>query len=259
VEIRSKIPRLVVSEKYESSIKWILRAVIAGGIVTSVVAFPWYVGLFVAVVLVIVEQTLERAIFRYASMFVQPLPDFAYDPDEWTGMAFSGPLPDGRRIVAPIFRSEPYARKFLELIRAWNYGEDRDADNNIRLSFIVEDAEQYSIYLYASTERRGISQFKEAVETEARSEKPGREHFQILIGIVFCKMFDYGPESHFERFRQSHPADVPILLTTAHQDGDQVTLLDNPILKSHWKIKGRKELSSDDFELEHGKTIIGIL
>jgi len=261
VEFRRWVPRLRVNEKHEGRVKWTLRIITGLGIVTGAIAFPWYAGLLIAAGLAGTEQVLERAVFLYTTLYVQPMPHFDYDPDEWLGMVFGEPADrGGLYVVAPIFRTEAYAHEFFSLIRAWNYDENEDHDNNVCMSFIIEDAKKYSVYLYPNIKRRSISDFARAIEEEALVTKPGKEHFQLFMQFMLCKMLDYSPESHFERFRRRQDPGRPFWLAAAVQRGAEGHILPDPgpILKFHWKIKERSELDGHDMEYEHGKVVIGL-
>ena len=92
ISIRWKLPlpRLVIHEKYERGVKWILRTLAAFGIVSSVIAFStWHYSLTFALLVFAFEQFFERAIFKYTVIYIQPMPDFRYDPKQWLGMAFA--------------------------------------------------------------------------------------------------------------------------------------------------------------------------
>ncbi len=151
VEWHGILPRLVVHEKYETVIKWTLRGLTLLAILSSLISLTKYQSLFLAIVLTALEQFLERAVFQYTSMYVQPMPDFAFDPARWTGMGFAFPQrlePGVLNLVGPAFDDEATARGFLRLLKAWNYNQDDDKNDNICLSFIVENDREYSAYLY---------------------------------------------------------------------------------------------------------------
>ena len=87
---QKRIPRLIVHEKYEHSIKWTIRTLTFIALAASVIAFPvWFMALGFALVLFGLQQFFERAVFQYTTIYVQPLPDFTYDPDEWGAMTLA--------------------------------------------------------------------------------------------------------------------------------------------------------------------------
>ena len=60
-----------------------------------------------------------------------PMPTFTYDPQQWIGMVFAFAEGDeSLDMVGPAFRDKEYGVEFLNLLRAWNYNEMTDANNN---------------------------------------------------------------------------------------------------------------------------------
>jgi len=89
---KNHLPHLVLHEKFEKHAKWTARVITAVAILSSVIAFPvWYLSLAFAVFMFLIEQFVERFIFEYTSIYVQPMPDFALKTEEWKGMAFALP------------------------------------------------------------------------------------------------------------------------------------------------------------------------
>lgn len=246
-------PRLVVLEKYEKGITWGLRVLALIGVGSSLVAIPvWYVSFGVALLLAGCEQFLERSVFQYTTLYLQPMPDFEYEPDEWQGMGFILPQGDDRFVnaIALAFRTEDYARQFFDLIRAWNYGEDEDEDNNICLSFLWEDEQQYHVVLYPNPKRNIVAQAKEDIEEELRYEKYGKEHLQLIMQVVFCKDFrDYGSLRRFLQDQDQRPRPFSLL---AAMTPDQRNLIPidgiEPILKHDFKVAHWDELDANEFE-----------
>ena len=145
-------PRLVIHEKYENITKWILRTIALAGIILNVGFVPfWYLNIAIAIMLVVIEQFLERAVFLYTTIYWQPFPEFTWDlGKEWMSMGFAfpeNPMPEDLNVVGPVFKSESYAREFFNIIRAWNYGNEEDIDDNVCLSFIIEKSEKYYTYI----------------------------------------------------------------------------------------------------------------
>lgn len=87
IKFENKIPRVIIHEKFEKHVKYANRIIICIGILSSVIAFSaWYFSLLFAILLFYIGWILEKIIFRFTTIFVTPLPDFTYDPDEWNGM-----------------------------------------------------------------------------------------------------------------------------------------------------------------------------
>lgn len=75
IEVKHGVPRLVVHEKYEKSVKWILRSIAGVGIVISALAFKhWYIGVLLAVLILLIQQFFERTIFEYTAIHVSAVP-----------------------------------------------------------------------------------------------------------------------------------------------------------------------------------------
>ena len=75
IVIQDKIPHIKINEKYQKSVKWILRILTVIGIVSSIIAFStWYYSLIFSIVMFLVEQIFEQIIFTHTIMLVQTLP-----------------------------------------------------------------------------------------------------------------------------------------------------------------------------------------
>jgi hypothetical protein len=265
VRWQKHLPRLVLLEKYEKRVKWALRVLTLVGIGTSLLTLPsWYVSLGVAVLLVLVEQFLEKSVFCYTSLYVQPLPGFAVKPDEWLGMVYMYPPntgPEGLNGVGLAFKTTEYAADFFNLLRAWNYGQDEDTNNNICLSFIIENEDAYSVYLYPSVERESIRHFQEECERGGRLNKPGKEHFPLIMQMVFHKMLPYSDACHVNAFVHHQKAGQPFwLVACALQEDGSAKVMERigALIKHTFKYKRRCDLTKTDWEYGHGKRLMGL-
>ncbi|MFQ5884699.1 MAG: hypothetical protein ACE5IO_06330 [Thermoplasmata archaeon] len=263
VRWQGHLPRLVIHERYEKFTKWLLRILALIGITSSVIALHiWYLNLLFAIALLLIEQFIEKSIFLYTSIYVQPMPDFTEAPEEWKGMAFAFPQePDPKLLCVAgcAFSTKAYAHKFLNLLRDWNYGEPEDKDNNICLSFIVENDKEYSVYLYPNPERRTVGQFFQKVEQFQRHRKHGKEHQELIMQMIFCKVFPYGADSQLKLFVENQSMGSPFWLRPfIMKDDGKVEMLyeEEPILKYHYKFKNRGELGKTDVEYHHGKSVM---
>lgn len=258
VRWQNHLPRLVVHEKYEKRVKLISRIVAIVAIVSSVLALrTWYVRLSVALTIFFIEQFIERAIFLYTSIYAQPLPDFTIEGEKWTDMCFAypeNPEPNELNVVGPVFSDEEYAHRLFNLLRNWNYQQSEDRDNNICLSFIAENEKLYSVYLYPNLKRKSIGQFFKQAEEYQKYEKYRKEHQQLVMQMVFCKVFRYGEGVSLKSFVEIQPKDKPFWLMPFLKHGNtapEMMYEEKPILKYHFKFKRRKELRKNELEYQH--------
>ncbi len=266
IRIDKKKKRIILHEKYEKAVKYILRALTLIGIVSSILTIPIYISLILSVLLVIVEQILEKAGFMFNTLFVQPIPT----PEdlkkaEWYANIFGfaqGNVADKKFLIGLVFKDKEAGKKVFKSISAWNYIEKWDMEYNIKLSFIIKNEKDYSTYLYPSANREVIKKF------ESKIRKNGKQHNKLIYMLVMCKVFPYGKDSNFYKFKEEYKNFYLFTIDGKPQEHKQFTLqgfylsdgkmipLDSPpIEKFHLKIKERKDLTKKDIEYEHGKFV----
>jgi hypothetical protein len=180
---------------------------------------------------------------------------FAFDP------APGGKLPP---VTGPSFRSHEYAVSFFKLLRAWNYDKDVDSDDNVKLSFILEDNGDYSVYLYPSMDRQSLREAFGDIEESTKGDKPGKELQKLVVQFTLCKSFPHGPASSLDAFvGAARKAGVFHLRAFEMKDenagGELVMLWDiDPIAKNDFKFKKRSELLRGEVEYEHGKKVMNL-
>ena len=76
-------PKLILHEKFEKPVKWILRILAAVGIVISFLTLPYWIGVIITLIIFGVEQLFENVVFEYSVIVQQPLPDFEIEYDQW--------------------------------------------------------------------------------------------------------------------------------------------------------------------------------
>lgn len=266
IRIDKKKKRIILHEKYEKSVKYALRTLTFIGIVSSILTLPVYYSLILSILLVVVEQILERAGFMFNTLFVQPVPEPKdLKKAEWYANIFGfvqGNVADKKFLIGLAFKDKEAGEKIFKCISAWNYSEKWDMKNNIRLSFIIENEKDYSTYLYPSANRETIKKF------ESKIRKNGKQHNKLIYTLIMCKVFPYGENSHFYKFKEEYKNFSLFTINGKPQEHKQFTLqgfylkdekmipLDSPpIEKFHLKIKKRKDLTKEDIEYEHGKFV----
>ena len=144
-EFKNKIPRLVICDRYENIIKWASRIIAAISFIISLIALPFPFNLLIPIAFLVVERIFETVIFTFQTLYVQPFPN-KWEPDELSALIFQSDPKD--YITGILFRSKAYAKELFKCIRSWNYNNDDDKNNNICLSFVIENNSSYSMYLY---------------------------------------------------------------------------------------------------------------
>jgi hypothetical protein len=254
------IPRLFLHEKNEKRIRWTLRLLTGIGIATSVVSLPWQQSLLLAIALVAVNYFLEQTLFYYTSLYVQPLPDFTYDPKKWVANAFVSvgepSDPSSQKIVGLVFNDAEYAEKFFDLLRSWSSSISDDSERNICLSFIT-DEDMYYVYLYPSFEKSSIKQTHEELRRDNSVRKYGKEHLGLVMALIICKGFETKHGYALGLFTENHPQDKPFLLAPfihKSESNPEPLFGIEPIRMYGYKAKIPSELTQNDFEHVHWRT-----
>lgn len=266
IRLDKRKKRWVFHEKYERAVKYILRILMIIGIISSILTLPIYLSLIFSICLILLEQILEKATYMFYTLFVQPVPT----PEdlkkaEWYANIFGfvqGNVADKKFLIGLVFKDKEAGEKVFKCISAWNNLEKWDMEDNIKLSFIIENDKDYSTYLYPSSNRKVIKKF------ESKIRQNGKQHNKLIYMLIMCKVFPYGKNSNFYKFKEEYQKFSLFTLNGKPQEHKQFTLkgfylnegkmflLKNPpIEKFHLKIKNRKDLTKEDIEYEHGKFV----
>lgn len=251
-------PKLIVHEKFEKPVNWILRILTVVGIATSFLTLPYWAGIVMTFVLFGIEQFFERALFEYSVMILQPFPDFEIDYDQWLTNGYFLLNPDIEdhegylNYFGPAYADKEYAIKFFNYIRSWNQDNDEDEENNICISFIIESDVSYSTYLYANPDRKWLdpmfTEYKKSVELE----KYGKQQQSMVMQMVFWKNLKMKQGMFFHQFREQQKNDEPFYFVPFYIDNENpIPIQELRVRKTHYKIKGRSELTPNEVEYHH--------
>jgi hypothetical protein len=265
-----KMPYFVISAKYELYVKWTLRILTLFSIGICFITLQWYVALIITLLLIVIERILETIVFQVVSIYVQPIPE--WDNDQWLAMTYVNIK--NSKYVEMLIRTEEQARKLHDCIKEWNYGEFVDKEDNIKLSFVIENDNTYVTFLYPSFERRTIKLFGEQVEYDMFKKREMKAHQQIVVSITFCKLFPFQPGCSLERFmneyqqntayafgvhylKQPLPAlseEKPFMIKYTSDKIQHVG--ERPFVKFHVKIKKASELTKEDYEYHYRRVVM---
>jgi hypothetical protein len=191
VVLQNKMPHIKINEKHEKSVKWVLRLLTIVGIISSVIAFStWYYSLSFSIVLFLIEQIFEQIIFTHTIMLVQPLPQ-NWDGSKWTGMIMATNEKD--LFLGFGFSDKSVGIDFFNTLFAWNDNGDIN-DDNIQLTLVQEDKENYSVHIYPTVQRTFVREnYKLHERNFDKRENAGKELNVFVTQICFCKVFPMSP------------------------------------------------------------------
>lgn len=275
INYQDKIPHIILHEKYETFVKWLIRILIILGILLSFLTLPWQYSVITSIILVVIEIILEKIIFKYRTLFIQPIP--RYRLNSWLAMVFLIPLQEGiQSKIGMLFDDEKTAQEIFTCLMAWNYFEEADPDNNIQITFVIENEEEYSTYIYPTYSRKSIILAKTYIERKKLENKEIKEHEQLVMTPIFCRTFGNPPNSSFRLFLSKYNEGAPFEFGVFARGNNFPEMVEgNPILlsynasqgvyesesikKNHLKIIHRSELTDEDLEYHHGRLIMELL
>lgn len=191
VVLQNKMPHIKINEKHEKSVKWVLRLLTIVGIISSVIAFStWYYSLSFSIGLFLIEQIFEQIIFTHTIMLVQPLPQ-NWDGSKWTGMIMATNEKD--LFLGFGFTDKSVGIDFFNTLFAWNDNGDIN-DDNIQLTLVQEDKENYSVHIYPTVQRTFVREnYKLHERNFDKRENAGKELNVFVTQTCFCKVFPMSP------------------------------------------------------------------
>jgi len=172
------------------------------------------------------------------------------------GYAFPRDQSDEKKlnVVGPAFRTEEFAEKFFGLLRTWNYNDEVDQENNVCVSFIIEEDSEYTVYIYPNKDRHSAKSFWEKIEKELNASGQTRKYDRLLIQFKYVHSFPLHEGSLFNTFRETQQAERPFWFQPfLFKEDDQIEVLHiKPLLKFHWTIKERSEVTPGEVEFRSG-------
>ena len=247
--------QLVLNEKYKKSVRVIKYAVAIIGLMSSLFIFPSIIySFFFAALLFLLQTFIEKTIFSYVSIYVQPLPDFTIEPEKWVGMSF-GYATDNQRIykmptVGMLINDIDYARKIYRLIRTWNYNERVDKDHNIKMSVILRNEKEYVFFAYPSKERKTVNQFFKSAENKRRKKSLTDVHHQLITQLILGKSCEITRSSYLPMFINDYRPEQSFyfqILLYKEKTVYRIPELEDMVIHN-LKIKKEGELTRHDVE-----------
>jgi hypothetical protein len=256
IEWRKWYPALVIHEKFENVVKWILRIIAFVGIATSVISIDeWYLSLGFSIIIFLIEQFFERTIIEYTAMVFQPPPDFTVEYGQWKTNGFMLPKEKNEKNLAhfgPSYLDEEYAGKFFSYLRSWvNDNSNDDKENCLVVSLVIEPNEKYTTYLYANLGRKRLDYMFKAIENSKKLEKYGKRQQNFIGQIFYWHTLDFKDGYFIKQFLEFQKSNDPFYFTPSviQPFGLQPKFLfDFSIKKYYLKVTKREDIKRTDPE-----------
>ncbi len=253
--IKDKIPRIKVQEKHEKKVRWAIRLLTLMGICISIVTFSkWYYALTVSVTLLLLNQILEKIIFTYTVMIVQPMP-VKWDGAAWSMMVIG--MFNNKYVLGFGFNKRDVAYDFFNTILSWNNYELVN-EKNINISLILEDDDNYSVHVYPSIERDFVLKAIEKSEKDFKLEQYGKDQTNLVMQMNICKVFPNGAKSAYNYLKNvSDGIYISIYDTRKFSESNPDTIRflrpfdDKKILCKNIKVKKRSQLNKQKDTIEY--------
>lgn len=258
IEWRKPFPKIVIHEKFEKYVKWTLRVLTFIGIGTSLVSLPPIYSLLLSVGLLLIEQFFEKILFEYTVFIVQPFPDFKIEYDQWLTNGYLFPNPQYKQEYnlfnhfGPAYKDKKYAIDFFTYLKSWNQDSENDIDNNICLSFVIEDDKSYTTYLYANPNRKWLDEMFNDYREKTKYDKYGKNQQSMVMQMIYWKNLKLVDTSLFPKFLEEQKADEKFYFVPFYLANDRpVAIEELKIAKYKYQIRNRKDLTKNDTEYHH--------
>jgi len=256
VEWRKPFPKIILHEKFETKVKWTLRVLTFVGVGTSVISLPPLYSLLLSIGLLLFEQFLERILFEYTVFIVQPFPDFEIDYEQWltNGYLFPNSAYKDELLnhFGPVYMTKEYAIKLFTYLKSWNLDNADDNDNNICLSFVLENDNSYTTYLYANPDRKWLdTMFDEYIE-KSKYEKYGKQQQSLVMQMIHWKNLELFDTSLFLKFINDQKTKGEYYFLPFYIDnGQPIPIEDLKICKYEYQLIKRDKLTKNDIEYHY--------
>lgn len=255
-QMNGKIPKLIIHEKFEIYVKWILRGLSFIGIATAFITLDYVTGILVTLVIFIVEQILERTIFEYTIFFIPEFPDFEIEYDKWLSTGYYVLQEEERYLLldglhsfmGPLYEDREYAEKFFNFIKSWNNYDINDNDNLINISIIIEENNRYTMYFYPNYSKNKLEKYFSKYKQKLALEKFGKQQQEFIMQFIFWHR-NLTQGEFFHRFIEDYNITGEFYFVPFYLEGDELLKLDHlKIKKKQIKIKSRKDLQVNEIE-----------
>jgi len=258
IQWRFPFPKVYLHEKFNNTAKWITRGLTLVGIMVSIISLPPEISFAVALALAGLDLLIEKLVFTYSVIIVQPPPGFEFDTSQWVTNGYLFPNPEYKEQYGlinhfgPTYRDRDYAIQFFEYLMSWNQGSNDDPDNNICVSFVRELDESYSTYIYANPDRKWLDEAFLAEKEKLAYDKKGKIQQSMVMQMIYWKNIKIIDGTLWGHFINDQPENAPFFLAPFYMVDDRPECIEQLKIKKYtYTLKLRNELTTSDAEYYH--------
>jgi hypothetical protein len=139
-------------------------------------------------------------------------------------------------------------------LKSWNQAENpsEDLDNNICLSFILEEDNSYTTYFYANPNRKWLDHMFYHYRKNNQLKLYGKNQQSMVMQMIYWKNLKIVEGTSFTKFIDEQPENKEFFFAPFFiENGTPIVLEKSKILKKHYSLKKRSELNKEDVEYHY--------
>lgn len=250
------LPKLHVHEKFEKPLKIIVWIIAIVGFLTIFLSIEnYFLSISIGLILFLLSFIFDRAIVRYSSMVLQPLPEFEIDYSEWKNVMTVSDFDYEKNVnfIGLIYKNLEYGEKFFSYLKTWNANKSIDIEGNIIFSIIEEQNGSFTFYIYANPARKKLKELNDVVELENFKNKTKKDkvHQQFVMEMSYWLNTKYVNDKLMRDFLKYQPKNVPFMLVPTEKKGQGYSIgLESQIILNGYRFFQRNELNKFDRETQ---------
>ncbi|MBH0159640.1 hypothetical protein [Fictibacillus sp. 26RED30] len=242
--------KIEVPIRYKAAITTIKWAAILTSIIISFFTLQTKIAVLITLCLVIIGLIVEKVIFKYDYLYLNPMPPIRYEPQQ-TFVAVGFDEFDGieRPFIGLVYRTKIEAQEEFRYFKSINENRYKDKNNELILSYVFDDEKRYTFFVYPNKNRNRTMKNIEEIKLNEGHNQTKKLNFKVFSFIRFFPSTFSGEGNLKEILRENILPKTPFVFQTFYLDnGDIKAAQKKPILKYHLRILDRSELNSQEIE-----------
>lgn len=243
--------KIKIPLKYKKIIFIFKWCALITSIVFSFFTFSTFTALLLSLLLVVIGIFVEKIIFKYNFLYVNPVPPPMYLETNQSSICIGFDEIRGieRPFIGLVFNTKEVARQVHIYFRALINNKYNDISNEIIVSYVFEDEKRYTLFIYPSINRNKTLENIDKVKLEQGHNISKVVEFNVMSVFKYWPSTFSGEGNLKEILRNEVLSKTPFALQTLYFDNGEVHVAQKrPIFKYDLRISDREDLNSQDIE-----------